>query len=167
MSKITSLPDGPEDLTDDEHLKRLDSAMAEASGIRDEPLGIEREPGRILDFPTIKHPDIYEDVLEYFEKEYPDIIGTTPKWPRFDIMKIAYEGLNTGFGNVGVAMQKNDLVMTVVNLTSLISLTMGMAVVLGVDVRPLWVAAHKARMAGKEVDIGLLLDLQDDLSGGK
>lgn len=150
MSNTTKLPDG-----DDEVLK-LGTEMRE----------IPREPGKVIDFPdlpTIKHPDIFQDVLEYFGKQYPDVIGTVPQWPRFDKMKAAYEGLNTGLVRMNDSIQKGDFVETTVNLTSLISLTMGLAIVLGIDIRPLWVAAHKARMEDKEVNIALLLDLQDPL----
>lgn len=146
MTNIPKLPD------DDATLKLLDQKPGKVFEIGDQPIG-----------KIFFTPDVFGDVLEYFKKEYPDIIGTTPQWPRFDRMKVAYEGLNTGFTRIGISMQGNDLVGTIVDLTSLVSLTMGMAVVLGVDIRPLWVAAHKARMEGKEVNIGLLLDLQNPL----
>lgn len=157
MSNIPKLPDSDEELD-----RQLNPHLSNEE--KDEPL----EPGKIYasdlpDIPTIKHPDIFEDVLESMTAKYPQVVGTTPQWPRFDIMKTAYEGVNHGFGKLGDSIQRTDLPETAVNLVSMLSLTMGLAIALGIDVRPLWVAAHKARMTETEANIALLLDLQDPL----
>lgn len=108
--------------------------------------------------------DAYEDVLDLFQAQFPDKIGTTPQWPRYDVMSHINDSVNAVLMEYNKAVfEERDLVKTAAAITAMMTVLIGTAVTLGIDLRPVWAAVHKARLSGSEADIKTLLELQEPL----
>lgn len=105
----------------------------------------------------------WEHALEYVRKEFPDAVGTTPQWPRFDVFKAGYAAGSEESILLGQAVAACDLNGVVTQIGKTISGLMRLSVVLGVDMRPVMAALHAAEMSGGTADIATLLSLQAPL----
>lgn len=109
--------------------------------------------------------DVYEDVKAFLDAKYPYAVGSVPQWPRHDRQIEVSGGVSASVAQLFEAVNKGDLTATVEGIVSSITTLTGMAVAMGVDLRPIWAAVHKARMQGGEgADVGLLLSLQEPLN---
>lgn len=109
--------------------------------------------------------DVYADVKEFLDEKYPYVVGTLPQWPRHDRQIEVNGAVSASVSGMFEAVNKGDLTGTVEGIVKSITSLTGMAVTMGVDLRPIWAAIHKARMQGGEgADVGLLLSLQEPLN---
>lgn len=108
--------------------------------------------------------DVYADVKAFLDQKYPEAVGTIPQWPRHDTQLVSNEGVSQAVNAMFAAINKGDLTGTAEGIIVAITAITGMAVSLGIDLRPLWVAVHNSRMNGSDpADIGTLMSLQEPL----
>lgn len=105
----------------------------------------------------------YEQALEFMSKDFPEAVGRTPQWPRFDIFKVAFAAASEDNILLNQAVAACDLTGTVTQMAKTISGLMKLSVVMGVDMRPIMAALHNSQMTSGEPDIATLLLLQDAL----
>lgn len=107
--------------------------------------------------------DIHADVLEFLQAKFPEVIGSLPGWPRYDTMVQVNAGVSAAIDELFTGVNNGNVTDTAKAIIKSITALTGMAITLGIDVRPLWAAVHKARMNGDEADIPTLLSFQNPL----
>lgn len=111
------------------------------------------------------HDEVFEGVLAYMAAKYPELVGSGPGWPRFDRFKTAYGMMKTESILLEQAISDTSLLATIHKIAETIYALNIMAIVMGVDMRPVMAAVHRFHMADDagEVDLQLILELQDPL----
>lgn len=110
------------------------------------------------------HDEVFESVLAYMTEHHTHLVGTTPQWPRFDRFKVAFTMADKERILLSEAVAEPNLPKTVRQIAESIYTLNVLAVALGVDMRPIMAAVHRAHVQGDtDPNIELILDLQDPL----
>lgn len=89
---------------------------------------------------------VYEQTLEAMLSKFPELVGTTPNWPRFDRFKQVYTSLNANRLLLDQAITDNNLNGTILQIGEMIAGLNAMAICMGVDLRPVMEALHRRDM---------------------
>lgn len=125
--------------------------------------------------------DYFSDVLDFHKKLAPDQIGSTPNWPRFDIMRLRVRLIDEEIDELKKSLMSGTIADVADDIADSIYVLLGLAVAMGIDMRPVWAAVQRANMAkeggptredGKILkpegwvppDIATLLELQEPLA---
>lgn len=108
---------------------------------------------------------VFENAIEMLHAKFPELMGTTPQWPRFDHFKMAYSAMDASRIQLEQAVSDGQFKTTAIQLCNVIISLYTIAIVMGVDTRPLMAALHRKNMGVTEedIDVGMLFELQNPL----
>lgn len=108
---------------------------------------------------------LFEDTLFMMKEKFPEFVGTTPQWPRFDRFKVVYAAMEVSRLQFEQAIKDGNFNSAVVQICHTMSGFMTMAICMGVDTRPVMAAVHLKNMNDNEGELPIadLLDFQRPL----
>jgi len=89
--------------------------------------------------------DMVADVLDFHEK-FGQYVGQHPHWPPFDVMRMRFKLVAEEYNELSTAVGGEDLTMIADGVGDLMYVLIGMCNAMGIDLRPVWAAIHRANM---------------------
>jgi predicted HAD superfamily Cof-like phosphohydrolase len=91
------------------------------------------------------NPDMVQDVLDFHEK-FNQYVGTTPAWPPFDVMRMRFKLVDEEYTELKIATGGGSFADMADSCADLVYVIIGMCNAMGIDLRPVWTAVHRANM---------------------
>lgn len=100
---------------------------------------------------------VFEQTLEAMQARFPELVGTVPQWPRFDLFKQVYTAMDASRIQLEQSVSANHFVNTALSICELITSLQAMAICMGVDTRPIIEALHRKMMGDSEIDVTVIV----------
>lgn len=91
--------------------------------------------------------DVFQNVLDFHVAMKPDFIGTTPQFPYQSLIDHKLELIREEIAELFVAILNRDICMTADAIGDSVYVLYGLAVALGIDMRPIDAEIHRTNMA--------------------
>jgi hypothetical protein len=110
------------------------------------------------------YPDMQQDVIDLMLTSDEALVQPRPDWPKFNIMRGAYETVQVAAENLDKSISACEIPATALSLVHMIQSLLMVSATMGIDLRPIWTAAHRSRMNDTPlINIADLLDMQPPL----
>jgi predicted HAD superfamily Cof-like phosphohydrolase len=90
--------------------------------------------------------DMIQDVLDFHAK-FEQYVGAQPHWPPFDVVRMRLRLISEEYDEFNIALAGQDLATIADCIGDLMYVLIGFSNALGIDMRPIWAAIHRANMA--------------------